>query len=246
MRFIGSASCYPHIDGGFAQYVSVPETSCHRMPAGVSREVAALMEPLSVATHAVRRAHAAPDSPGKLGGIAGADVLITGGGTIGQLIVMVARAYGARRITLSDPVAFRRQRALESGADSAVDPGDEDADGTLWQEGAEGFEIAFEASGVPEALTTCYRGARRGATVVQVGTQPHGISVATNLVMSKELAVVGSFRFVHVSDAVLSLLQSDLLPLRSIVTSVYGFDETEQAMETALRGEDTLKVQIAH
>ena len=82
MRFYGSASCDPHLDGGFSQFVVVPVANCHVVDDRLGWGEAALVEPLSVVLHALKRS----------GGIAGKSVLITGGGAIGQLLAISARA----------------------------------------------------------------------------------------------------------------------------------------------------------
>lgn len=82
MRMLGSASAMPHMDGGFAEYVAVPSRSCWRLPESLSHQEGALVEPLAVGTHAVVRA----------GRIGAKSVLITGAGTIGQMVLAVCRA----------------------------------------------------------------------------------------------------------------------------------------------------------
>ncbi len=112
MKYFGSASCDPHLDGSLAQYVSVPAANCHILPAGISMSQAALLEPLCVALHAVKQAETVAD----------ASVLITGGGPIGQLILRVVRAFDARQIALSDVDEFARDFATHSGADTVINP----------------------------------------------------------------------------------------------------------------------------
>jgi threonine dehydrogenase-like Zn-dependent dehydrogenase len=74
--------------------------------------IGAMMEPLSVALHAVKRA----------GTVSGKRVLVTGGGTIGLLVAMTARAFGAVPVAVSDIVAARRNKAIELGVDVVLDP----------------------------------------------------------------------------------------------------------------------------
>src|SRR5271170_7595931 len=110
---LGSASTTPPTDGAFAQYVAVRSSQCHPLPPEMEDRVGAMLEPLAVALHAVKR-------PGPLGG---KRVLVTGGGPIGLLVAAVARAFGASLIALSDPLAERRKAALAFGVDAAMDPG---------------------------------------------------------------------------------------------------------------------------
>ena len=230
MKFFGSASCDPHIDGSMGQYVVVPSSNCYVLPKGIHLAQASLLEPLSVAMHAVRQ----------VGDISGKSVLITGGGPIGQLILRVARALGAYRVTMSDVNTFARDFALASGANAAINPVDEKA----WQAN-EHYDVVIEASGVPSALSNGLEVVRRGGTVVLVGTLPELFSLPGNLIMSKELKLFGSFRFAHVFQDALNMVAAGQINLDGIVTDIYGFDDTPLAFEKALAKQHVMKVQIA-
>lgn len=230
MRYFGSASCDPHLDGSMAAFVLVPARNCHRLPSGISLEQASLLEPLSVAMHAVRQC----------GSPAGRNILITGGGPIGHLIMRVARALGAWRISVSDPEPFSRQLALQHGADAVIDPLSIDA----WK-GLDGFDTVFEASGSPAALVNGMEATVRGGTLVLVGTLPEHIDMPANLVMSRELSLRGSFRFAHVFGEALRLVAAGIIPLDGIVTHVFPYEETPQAMRLASSRQSVMKVQIA-
>jgi len=230
MKFFGSASCDPHIDGSMGEFVAVPSSNCYVLPKGIDLAQASLLEPLSVAMHAVRQ----------VGNISGKSVLITGGGPIGQLILRVARAFGAYRVTMSDVNAFARDFALASGANAAINPVDENA----WQANGH-YDVVIEASGVPSALSNGLEVVRRGGTVVLVGTLPELFSLPGNLIMSKEWKLFGSFRFAHVFQDAINMVAAGQINLDGIVTDIYCFDEVPIAMEKALAKENVMKVQIA-
>ena len=92
--------------GAFAQYVTVSAGNALRIPDSLTTRVAALAEPTAIAIHAVELADVRPEDR----------VLVTGGGPVGLLIVAVLRARGVTDITVSEPVAARRQQALAVGA----------------------------------------------------------------------------------------------------------------------------------
>lgn len=230
MKFFGSASCDPHIDGSMGEFVAVPSSNCYVLPKGIDLAQASLLEPLSVAMHAVRQ----------VGNISGKSVLITGGGPIGQLILRVARAFGAYRVTMSDVNAFARDFAMASGANAAINPVDENA----WQANGH-YDVVIEASGVPSALSNGLEVVRRGGTVVLVGTLPELFSLPGNLIMSKELKLFGSFRFAHVFQDAINMVAAGQINLDGIVTDIYGFDDVPIAMEKALAKDHVMKVQIA-
>src|SRR5512134_4124632 len=92
MRFLGSASLYPHVQGMFSEYFVLGERQCYPVAGDVSLGELAFAEPLAVALHAV---HRGTDLVGK-------SALITGAGTIGCLTVIAARLAGAAKVTVSD------------------------------------------------------------------------------------------------------------------------------------------------
>lgn len=234
VRVFGSASSVPHLDGGFQEYVAVPVSCCHRLPDAVDDAVGALLEPLAVAAHAVLR------SPG----VAGMRVLVTGAGAIGQGVLTVARAFGASRITVSDPDPFARGFALEHGADNAVDPSTPGAEQLLADPAEGGFEVAFEASGSPRALNEAIRACARGATIVQIGTLPAECSVPMNMLMARELALLGSFRYANVFKKVLDLITGGRISVSHLVTNTLPLEELPAAVELAARKGSVIKVQV--
>lgn len=229
MRYFGSASCDPHIDGSMAQFVLAPAVNCHILPKGINMSQASLLEPLCVAMHAVRQADE----------VAGRSILITGGGPIGQLILRVVRAFGASDITVSDVSGYARQFALASGADHAVDPADELAWKSIDQ-----CDVVFEASGMPSALSNGIQLLKRGGSLVLVGTLPESFIITGNAIMSKQLRLMGSFRFANVFEDALKLVASGIIDLNGMITHTYSFNEIPKAMERALEKKDNMKIQI--
>jgi 2-desacetyl-2-hydroxyethyl bacteriochlorophyllide A dehydrogenase len=172
--------------------------------------------------------------------IAGTSILITGGGPIGQLILRVVRAFGAYNVTVSDVNEFAREFSLKSGANSVVNPLEENA----WKS-FNGFDVVFEASGVPSALANGIQVARRGGSVVLVGTLPDSFSIPGNLIMNRELKLLGSFRFANVFEDAMNMVAEGIINLDGIFTDSYSFDNIPQAMQRALDKDKVMKVQIA-
>ena len=234
MRFYGSASVDPHVDGGFADYVLAPARNCHAVPDSLSWGEAAMTEPLSVAVHGLTRAS----------NIAGKTVLVTGGGAIGQLTALAARAFGAATVVLADIAAFPRQLAVELGADGAIDAGADDVveQGLALVPG--GFQIVLEAAGSAKAVPLAIALARRGATIVQIGTLPVEMSAPLNAIMAKELSYVGSFRFANVFGTALNLMTSGRVDVKPLINAVFPMDDMDTAMARAVGTDAVIKVQI--
>ena len=110
MRFLGSASLYPHVQGMFCEYFVMGERQCYPVAGDISLGELAFAEPLAVAMHAVNRGPV----------LVGKSVLITGAGTIGCLTVIAARLAGAREITVSDVIDRPLATATEVGADRTI------------------------------------------------------------------------------------------------------------------------------
>lgn len=217
-RYLGSAARFPHVQGGFAARVAVPAGQLRQLPDGLTLRRAVLAEPLSVALHAVRRA----------GEVSGRQVLVTGAGPIGCLVVAAARAAGAARVTVTDPVPEALAYAAVAGADTLVRADDPNDAG--WPDEV---DVAVEASGVAAGLGTCLRRVRRGGVVVQLGMLPPGRSpFAGNLLVSREIELRGAFRFDAEFDDALELLAARG-EFDGLVSAVVPVREAEDAFALA-------------
>ncbi|MEU1303242.1 L-idonate 5-dehydrogenase [Streptomyces shenzhenensis] len=226
-RYLGSAARFPHVQGGFAARVAVPAGQLRALPAGLEPRRAALAEPLSVALHAVRRA----------GPVAGRQVLVTGAGPIGCLVVAAVRAAGAARVTVTDLLPEALRYAAVAGADTVVRA--DDPDDTGWP--AE-VDVAVEASGVAAGLDTCLRLVRRGGVVVQLGMLPPGQSpFAGNLVVSREIELRGAFRFDAEFDEALELLAAEPA-FDGLISAAVPVTEAERAFALAADRSRSCKV----
>ncbi|GAF50245.1 L-idonate 5-dehydrogenase [Rhodococcus wratislaviensis] len=215
-RYLGSAARLPHVQGGFAQRIVLPAHQIRALPEGLSLETAVLAEPLSVALHAVARA----------GDVTGRSVFVTGAGPIGCLAVAALRAAGACDVIVSDLVPETLAVARAVGATAVVRADDPDAAPT-------DIDIAVEASGAPAALGACVRAVRRGGRVVQLGLLPPGdVTFPGNLLVTKEIELVGAFRFGAEFDDALALLASGL-PVEPVLTHRFPLDQSEQAFTVA-------------
>ena len=157
-------------DGGFAEYVAVPEGQAFVLPAGLDPVHGAFSEPLACCLHGLDVARIQP----------GMSVAVLGGGVIGMLMVQLARLAGAETIVLSTRQKPRRALALELGATHALDPGAGDVAEMI--AGAQGIvpggvDVALECAGVPETFSQSIALARRGGTVVVFGVMARGQTV---------------------------------------------------------------------
>lgn len=235
LRFIGTAATVPHINGGLAEYVTVPVANCYTVADHLSWGEGACLEPLSVAVHAVLR-------PGT---ITGARVLVTGGGTIGQFVALTARAMGASVVAVSDLQQFRLDFATEHGADYGLDPRDTDAMERAQQETG-GFDLIFEASGAAPAVRANLSLVRRGGTIVQIGSIGGEVELPANLIMAKELSYIGSFRYADIYPVSMDLLTSRRVDVRPLISATYPLIDAQAAFDLAAERGQAIKVQVSH
>jgi L-idonate 5-dehydrogenase len=234
--FLGSASNTPPTNGGLANLVSVRADQCHPLPDDMDDALGAMIEPLAVSLHAVKRA----------GPIDGKRVLITGAGTIGLLAGLTARAFGALPVTVSDLVPERRAKALELGLDAALDPASSNFAAAAASLAPDGFDIVFEASGAPPALRGAFDLVRPGGTIVQIGTLGTAdIPLPANLIMNREINFIGSMRYGDVFDECIRLVAAGRIPLRPLLSEVFPLSQAVRAFDLASSRSQAFKVQIA-
>lgn len=228
MVFLGSASTNPHTDGGMRDYVVMNAANCLPIPDSMSFAEAAFIEPLSIALHACNHPRT----------LVGQSVLVFGAGTIGMLVMLTARAYGAARVTMIDPVAARRERAVQLGASAAFDPADVDG---IAKNGE--YQVVMEASGAPPAVVAAITTVARGGAVVLIGTITRDVTIPANLIMVREITVFGSFRTRHTFETGIALIADGRINVKPIITHEFPISQVAEAF-AATRDGSALKVQL--
>jgi (R,R)-butanediol dehydrogenase / meso-butanediol dehydrogenase / diacetyl reductase len=220
--------------GAFQASWTVPAFTLHRLPPGTDLRLAALVEPLAVACHDVRR-----------GAVRAREVaVVIGGGPIGLLIGLVARAEGAR-VILSEPNPYRLELAARFGFD-AVDPTAVDLEARVLAatEGA-GADVVFEVSGsAAGALAMTELAGLRGRIVV-VAIFPEPQPVRLFDFFWKELSLVGA-RVYEPADYehAIDLVAAGELPLDELITSVEPLDRLPEVFATLSDNPAAIKVLI--
>lgn len=225
--YLGSAARYPHTDGAFSRYATLPTRMLRPLPASLDLRTAALIEPASVAWHAVARA----------GDVAGKTALVIGSGPIGALVVAVLKRAGASRITAVDMHDKPLEIARAVGADHVL-KGDQDD-----EIAAVDADVVIESSGSHFGLASAIKGATRGGKVVMVGLLPSGPQpVFISLAITRELELVGSFRFNDEIDHVIEALADGSLQVDPVVTHEFSLEKGLEAFEVARNSAESGKV----
>jgi L-idonate 5-dehydrogenase len=232
---LGSGSTNPPTDGAMAEYVSVRADQCHLLPDSMDDGLGAMIEPLAVALHAVKRS----------GSVSGKKVLVTGGGTIGLLTALTAKAFGAVPVAVSDIVSERRKSALDCAVDLVLDPSEKNLNEKVKEITGDGFDVIFEASGARPALRQAFDLVRPGGSIVQIGTLgTEDIPIPANQVMVKEIKFLGSFRYGNVFDEAIRLVESGRIDLQPFITGILPMNDITKAMHLAADKLHALKVQV--
>jgi L-idonate 5-dehydrogenase len=230
MRFLGSASVFPHMQGMFRERFVMGERQLTPITEAISLGEIACAEPLSIGLHAVHRA----------GELLGKTVLITGGGTIGCMCVLAARLAGAAEVIVCDIAERSLTIARQVGADRVIRSDQVDP-----AELADIADVSIEAAGSPAALTTCLQATRKGGRIVQVGTLPaEGVMFPANSVMQRELDYVGVFRAAHAFDWAVQALRTRRVDVRPLISAQIPIAEAQRAFELAADRSRSTKVQL--
>jgi len=210
----------PPVNGAFVEYVAHPADFVFKLPENVSYEEATLFEPFAVGLYSVEKAQV------QFGGKA----LILGAGPIGLATLLALVNIGGIRTTVTDLYDFRLQKAEESGAFKIVNPQKVDLLEVLDPD----FDYVFETAGSTVAAQQAVKLAAKGATLALVGL-PGETNICLNVheIISKELKILGIFRYVNMYPKVIALAQAGRLNLGSLITKKFSFLEVEEALKYA-------------
>ena len=218
LRVIGA-----HVNGGFAEYVVIPEANAVESN-GLHPAVVALQEPMGNAVHA---AFVEP--------IAGRTVAVTGCGPIGLCAVGIAKAAGATWVVATDTEPYRLELATQMGADLVLDGrSPETVAKVLEATGGDGVDVVLEMSGSPAALDQGLRFVTRGGRVSLLGIFGEPVAVdLSNLVIEKGVRVHGVFgrRIYDTWERTQDLLRSGALDVAPILTHRFDLADWQQGFD---------------
>ncbi|PWE81790.1 phosphoesterase [Bradyrhizobium sp. SUTN9-2] len=233
MRFLGSAMRFPHVQGGFREFITVDATQAVPISDKLSLAEAAVAEPLAVCLHAGKQA----------GPLLGKRVLITGCGPIGALMILVSRFGGASEIVVTDVADAPLAVAKKLGATHAINVATNATALDPWRAGKGVFDTLFEASGNQAALRTALDVLRPGATLVQLGLGGE-MTLPINTIVAKELQLRGTFRFDPEFELAVRLMGDGLIDVKPLITATMPFENAAAAFELASDRAQSMKVQL--
>jgi len=232
----------PAWGGGFAERIQRYPAGLFRLPAGMTAEEGALVEPLAVGVHALRWAHMARDST----------VVIVGSGTIGLATLVAARALGAGKVFLLARHAHQTERAEKLGATAAVSAEPADAITLIRQlTGGAGADLVVEAvGGRADTLQVAWQLVRPQGTVAVLGVFVEHVALDLIPPLLKEVwttfpACYGVIEGRHDFEVAIDILAADGTIATELVTHRFPLHDAAAAFRTAAdKSTGSVKVQI--
>ncbi|MGH8860592.1 MAG: L-threonine 3-dehydrogenase [Jatrophihabitantaceae bacterium] len=215
-------------DGAFAEYVVLPESNVwvHRHP--VDPDLGAVFDPFGNAVHT------ALSFP-----LVGEDVLITGAGPIGLMAASIARHIGARFVVITDVSRYRLDLARKMGVDLAIDVSRESIVSAQDRLGmVEGFDVALEMSGHPDALPDVIANLNHGGRIAMLGLPSRPIEIDWGKVVTHMITIKGIYgREMYESWYAMSAMLRSGLDISAVVTHRFPATSWQEAFDTARGGQ---------
>ncbi len=214
-------------DGAFAEYIVMPAGNLWPHLIKIDLDVAAIFDPFGNAVH----------TAGQFSVVA-EDVLVTGAGPIGLMAAMVARHNGARFVVVTDVSDYRLELARKVGVTRAVDVRTETLPAVMAELGMkEGFDVAFEMSGVPSALRDMIANMSHGGRIAMLGLPDHEFAINWSQVVLKMLTVKGVYgRQIFDTWYEMSVFTQMGLDISPVITHRFPYREFQEAFAVAQSG----------
>ena len=222
-----------HIDGGMSEFCFHPRPLIHKVPAGVSWKHLAMVEPLTISIHAVKRARLAK----------GEHLVVTGAGPIGLLAALYALVIGAVPMIV-DPIDERLAFARSLGIPHGINPVKESAVERIKEiTGGRMAEAVIEASGSDAAIRSSIDYVAYSGRISLVGWPKGEVSLLTAMFTKKELDVMGSRNSLRDFPESIDLIAGNKIDVASLVTRTVSFEEVPAVVkEMAAYPERFMKV----
>lgn len=218
------------LDGAMAEYIKVPAHILYRLPDSLSFVQGAVIEPLSIALHAVSRTRIE----------AGDTVAVIGAGTIGLMIVKALKNSGAGRIVSIDVDDYKLDCAMKAGADAVINSRTQDALSEIKKLAPMGADVVFEAVGIGATVENALDLVRRGGSVTLVGNAQPRADLGMQKIVLKELRVHGSYACANEYETAIKLLEQGRTYVDDIISVVAPIEEGQTYLDKLVGGREKM------
>jgi L-iditol 2-dehydrogenase len=206
-------------EGAFAEYLVVPRRVIYKLPANLPFTHAAMIEPLSVAVHAVSLAEIRPETK----------TLVVGAGMIGLLVLEVLKSAGCKEVYVSDIDDTRLELARKLGATNTINAKTTDTNAALQRlTGGHGIDVSFEAVGSTPTVQSALASLRKGGTMVLIGNVVPSVEIPLQLVVSRQLTIRGSAASAGEYPKCIDLLARGEVKVDSLITAVAPLERGQE------------------
>jgi 2-desacetyl-2-hydroxyethyl bacteriochlorophyllide A dehydrogenase len=220
--------------GAMAEAFTAPASRFHRVPDGMTWTEAALVEPMSTATHATRIA----------GDLRGTMVVVLGAGSIGLMTMLAAKAAGASIVAISDPLEGKRRHAIELGAATAFDPMSPHFIGAVRESLPHRPDVVFDCVAGQASITQAIALAEKGGSVIVIGVPRGPVEIPLHVVQDREIRIQGSAMYVAEDvQRAIDLIGDHTVDAQRMVTATFPLERAAEAFAAARSG-DHLKVHV--
>jgi len=224
-----------HVDGAFAEYVSVPSINSYRISDNLSFEEACLMEPCSVVVHAVNITTL------KLGD----DVTVLGAGPIGLLVLQAAKLAGAGHVYVTGTHHLRLNMAMKLGADETFNARKEDpVERIMSLTENEGVDAVLDAVGSETTLQQGLSLIKKGKTITLIGMREKTMQLRTLDIVVKEARIQGDYGYTKMDfKSAVKLAGLRKFKLKPLITHQFPVEQIADGFKVlAERKDEAIKV----
>jgi threonine dehydrogenase-like Zn-dependent dehydrogenase len=215
-KVYGVATDAFNLAGAMAEYIKVPEHILFRLPDGIPFDQASLIEPMSIALHAINHVRLNINDA----------AVVFGAGTIGLMVLKILRISSVGKIIHIDIDDKKLECATKNGADLVVNSEKVDLrQAVLDATGGKGADVVFEAVGVPATIAGAVSVLRRAGTAVLLGNLAKSVEMPMQSVVVNELKLFGSYCCSMEYEESIKLLDSGKIRVNDLISARGTLDE---------------------
>ena len=228
-----------HAPGAAMEYIVGKPDRLHKVSCELNSDIAALVEPLAVAVGSINNCGSA---------VVGANVVVVGAGTIGNLTAQAARAMGAGKVMLCDINPYKLELAKNCEIDYRLDISNITLKDAILKHfgGHRKADIIFECTGAEASFAGILDASRGSSIIVITGLFKQPVLFEVPRVQRRDIKIIGSHMYVHDDFAMaLELLTKGKIYVQDFISRIYDFDQINNALyDTANNSGEILKTII--